>query len=519
MSAHSRFRLPILRVQPLAACMAAALACGCLGAIAAQADAPGVHSLPGSALDRLDAFRGSREMSHTRQSIAAASTAQSIAKSATHPDSITVTNCDDSGSGSLRDAVQNLAASGDVIDLTQLTCSTISLTTGSIIVAENDLTLRGPASDSLTIDGANDPLGYGVLFHNGTGTLEVDHLTIAHGAKYTNTSNAYAQGGCIFSSGNVTLNYSTVSNCSATAAADLARGGGIYAHGNVMLDHSTITGNLVHASGNSVASGGGLFVRGSLTASDSIISQNVARIDYGERSYAGGVAVIGSAAFTDSTVSDNSSSVIGGISAYASLTLTGSTISGNQAGAAGGLLVFDSAAIINSTISGNVSSRTVGAAQFYGPATVYNSTIAFNRSSIYAGLATRGATLHLESSIIAGNGDFGEPDDLNAMPNTVISGSHNLISASAVPVPPDTITACPRLGPLADNGGPTLTHALLHTSPAIDMGDNFLALPSDQRGTGFPRVFRSVADIGAFEWQGVADDRVFNSGFESICDH
>jgi len=96
-----------------------------------------------------------------------------------------------------------------------------------------------------------------------------------------------------------------------------------------------------------------------------------------------------------------------------------------------------------------------------------------------------------------------------------IVGSHNLIASANVAPPPDTITACPHLGPLADNGGPTLTHALLHDSPAIDQGANFLGYATDQRGNGFPRPFGAAADIGAFEWQGGIDDPIFRSGFDN----
>jgi len=59
----------------------------------------------------------------------------------------------------------------------------------------------------------------------------------------------------------------------------------------------------------------------------------------------------------------------------------------------------------------------------------------------------------------------------------------------------------PKLGPLADNGGPTLTMALLPGSPAIDAGDTSLAPATDQRG--FPRPAGLAADIGAFEYGSV----------------
>ena len=62
----------------------------------------------------------------------------------------------------------------------------------------------------------------------------------------------------------------------------------------------------------------------------------------------------------------------------------------------------------------------------------------------------------------------------------------------------------PRLGPLTDNGGPTLTHALLPGSPAINAGGPFPSFPADQfdqRGDGFPRIVAGVVDIGAYEVQ------------------
>lgn len=62
------------------------------------------------------------------------------------------------------------------------------------------------------------------------------------------------------------------------------------------------------------------------------------------------------------------------------------------------------------------------------------------------------------------------------------------------------------------------SQSMLHTSPAIDHGNNTAALTDDQRGSGFPRVFGSAADIGADEWQGGTDDRIFVSGFELACD-
>lgn len=80
-----------------------------------------------------------------------------------------------------------------------------------------------------------------------------------------------------------------------------------------------------------------------------------------------------------------------------------------------------------------------------------------------------------------------------------VTGSNNLVMSSNRPLPPDTVTADPRLAPLAANGGRTQTHTLLDGSPAIDRGNNESGLPFDQRGVGFPRVKGARADIGAVE--------------------
>jgi hypothetical protein len=78
------------------------------------------------------------------------------------------------------------------------------------------------------------------------------------------------------------------------------------------------------------------------------------------------------------------------------------------------------------------------------------------------------------------------------MPNTLIASNS----------PPDGDTfPDPKLGPLADNGGPTLTMALLPGSPAIDAGDTSLAPTTDQRD--FPRPAGLAADIGAYEYGSV----------------
>jgi hypothetical protein len=88
----------------------------------------------------------------------------------------------------------------------------------------------------------------------------------------------------------------------------------------------------------------------------------------------------------------------------------------------------------------------------------------------------------------------------------IVSGGYNLSSddgAGYLNGPGDRINTDPMLGPLQDNGGPTLTHALLPASPAINAGDpNFVPPPDyDQRGPGFDRLRNGRIDIGSFEVQ------------------
>ena len=89
----------------------------------------------------------------------------------------------------------------------------------------------------------------------------------------------------------------------------------------------------------------------------------------------------------------------------------------------------------------------------------------------------------------------------------VISDGYNLSNDSCgglLTGPGDLTNIEAMLGPLQDNGGPTLTHSLLPGSPAINAGDPSFTPPPfyDQRGPGFDRVVNGRIDIGSFEAQG-----------------
>jgi hypothetical protein len=171
------------------------------------------------------------------------------------------------------------------------------------------------------------------------------------------------------------------------------------------------------------------------------------------------------------------------------------------------------ATIVNSTITGNHAFATVGGLNLIIPAKITNTTIAFNDAQNgFGGILMSGPTLELESTIIAGNLGFNNPDDFQIFGSPVITGANNLVVASSTTLPPDTLQVDPQLGVLGDYGGPTQTIPLMDGSPAIGAG-NDAALLNDQRGAGFPRLVGMQADIGAFEVQS-GSDVIFKDGFE-----
>ena len=404
---------------------------------------------------------------------------------------LTVTSCADSGAGTLRSVV-SCADSGDTVDLTALSCGTIALS-GRINVSQPSLYLSGPGAALLTIDGGNNDR---IFLHDTartTGTFSVAGMTLTHG-RYESSE---PQGGCIDSGANVTLVDSVVTSCAAIGTAtQTSAGGGIYAYGALTLVHSTVSGNIAQGTQPGArARGGGVAVQHNLVVKYSTISDNVASAP---DSRGGGVyAPRRDIKMLYSTLSGNAAMVGAGIDASIGSTLT--------------LLIS------SSTLSGNTGSNWP-ALYTQHPTTIRNSTIAFNRGAANGpAVGAFSATLNLQSSILADNVGAGVEFDLGGS-GVTLSGANNLVRSSALPLPPDTLGACPRLGQLAANGGPTPTHALLSGSLAIGMGNNGAALNNDQRGAGFARS-AGATDIGAYERQaGAIDERVFKSSFETACD-
>lgn len=233
----------------------------------------------------------------------------------------------------------------------------------------------------------------------------------------------------------------------------------------------------------------------------------------------------GEMTITDSTVSNNGPfSFAGGVYNDGTLTMNGSTVSANNSGGQGGGIMNDyggSATITNSTISGNAvgSSSTAGTpgGGIYNTndsaLTLTNSTVTNNTANFGGGIYNDddGSTVTIGGTIVAGNTAFNSTNHVNSdVLGGFASQGYNLIGrvddATGFDGPGDlTGTAAspldPQLGPLANNGGPTETHALSPKSPAIDAGDPACPPPAtDQRGVSRPQGLR--CDIGAYEYRG-----------------
>jgi hypothetical protein len=202
------------------------------------------------------------------------------------------------------------------------------------------------------------------------------------------------------------------------------------------------------------------------------------------------------------------------------LDVTGSTVSGNEGRDGGGIGSTGVATIVSTTISGNRSRARAGGLDHQNSTmTVAHSTIVDNASDV-DGIGADGdgggvffygdhGALTLSHTIVANNsnGSGAGPDCAASQGRLPItSAGYNLIGndtdcARTGTQTGDIMNVAVVLGPLANNGGPTLTHVPRPGSPAVNAGDLAFSPPPvwDQRGAGFPRVRNERIDIGAVE--------------------
>jgi hypothetical protein len=430
-----------------------------------------------------------------------------------------VSNCNDAGAGSLRASIAS-AATGDTITIpSDLGCSKISLTTGALAVTQDDLSVSGPAGFTITGKYTNS-MGQSsnehdrIFVHSGTGTLELDGLTMSKGYLITSGGNA-AKGGCVYSGGTLKVTNSIVSFCTAKSENAYSAGGGIFARRGLSLEHSTVSFNLADSVAAS-SQGGGLAAEDYLISKYNTIEFNTA-----------GNTTTGKGSFGGFLVVHNS---LPSTSVYNVIGYT--TISNNKASqtvGGGGVFGDVSSLIDNVTVASNSTPGDVGGLYLRGYRTsVTNSTIAFNSSgasSITSGMqfigSDPGAEAGLYSTIVSNNYvGSSAGTDVNATDVTIV-GANDLVYNPNAAMPAGTlIGACPLLAPLDDYGGEMQTIKLLGRSPAIDHGSNLLNLTDDGRGTGFARSSgppngTAVPDIGAYEVN--RSDEIFDNTFDAGC--
>ncbi len=387
---------------------------------------------------------------------------------------ITVQNLNDSGAGSLRQALAD-ASSGDTIVFTGLS-GTINLS--SELTIDKNITITGPGADLLTLDGGSatriihvNLTSWGTTI--GTVRVNVSGLSFDHGS-------AAGDGGAIYcrtaGAGNnwSYISILTVSNCAFANCYSAGANGGGAIHNT---RYSTITvDSCIFDTNSALKNAGALYTNGDTTISNCAFLNNSSPQSGGAiHKFEWGILTIINSTFN------------GNVSTYNDW---------NNAGGGGAMhLRKGTTNIDNCTISGNSATKNGGGIHFGIDATLFlnirSTIIAANTANVsgddlyvYSGTTTG---LTMQYSLLGSNdGTPYAPADPD--------GNGNIIGSSLSPI-------SAMLSPIADNGGPSETMVLQPASPAINSGSNPRSLTSDQRGTGFLRTFGAGVDMGAFELQ------------------
>ena len=438
----------------------------------------------------------------------------------THAADQVVTNNDDSGAGSLRQAILDIESSGSDGDEITFNLSggneTITISSQFALIWQKNFIINGDnvagsgtdVTVQVTSPGVSNFRIFEIRPYSGTHTIK--NMTLRGGALTAD------QGGAIKvhsgdATGNLTLENVTINDSKAKY------GGAIYAWGTMGdITLTDVTIDNCDATNASPYGGGALFIRsvsGDITITGSTFSNNTS-------TYQGGAIYIYAESFSMDkiTVSNNTSShngggiYIRGDNALAAATITNSTINNNEAtsGNGGGLhLYYGVHQITNTTIFGNTANIIGAMYMGYGTTTITNSTIANNTGGISDGIYIEGSgTLRMKNTILANN----TTTDFSKGTATITDNGYNIVEVSSGYAWSGTgdITgdqaSLNLSASLADNAtlNGTQTLALSAGSVAIDAGNgtanNGVSIPAtDQRGADR----NGDTDIGAYEYAGV----------------
>ncbi|MCC6151569.1 MAG: choice-of-anchor D domain-containing protein [Planctomycetes bacterium] len=409
---------------------------------------------------------------------------------------ITVTNLNDSGAGSLRQAITdaNLVAGADTIVFGSGVTGTIQLAAGLPWIT-TDIQIVGPGASNLTIrrfTGGN----YGLLRcfpSSGTITVSISGFRFANGY---HTQAATGRGGGLLA-GDTNL---TLAGCIFDGNYAEYSGGGLCVEGSSNTTCTISDCNFIN--GSSLGGCAGVFVQGTGTKTVSMLR---CVVDSNTTTGGEGAGVqfnisAGSVTLTDCTISNNASfnggaSAAGGMSLNAvggsiSCTMTNCTISGNQTEAdtrASGLWIHGNSAspanLINCTITNN--------ANVYVGATTGAGVVQANSFPVYLTntLISQNVRLSTRANVFGVFNSQGYNFIGDTTGGTIFATTGDQFGTSGSPLNPN-------IGPLASNGGPTQTHALLAGSSCINAGTSVGAPSTDQRG----QARFAQTDIGAYEY-------------------
>ncbi len=395
-------------------------------------------------------------------------------------------------------------------------------------------TNAGPDTITFSVNGTFALTGAANEDNGGAGDLDIKQSLAVNGNGVANTIidgsgierifDVFPSAASTFDISNLTLQNGD------TRATSFKEGGAIYLHNNVTttIDNSRIVNNFSGANG-------AIENRGTLTINNSVISNNQTIPTSGSVT-GGGIHNAGSLTINNTTISNNSVRGEGGgifitVASGVTANITNSTISGNTASVTGGGLGNGGGIsttgnqgtinITNSTVSGNRADNNGGGAFWVTPGgstgnvTLTNVTISNNTADndnngagAGGGFAQSASAVTLRNTVVAGNFNSTSAvrDDISGA--AVASSAYNLIgdgtgSSGLVngvnnnQVGSGASPINPLLGALANNGGPTETHALLGGSPAVNTGNNAVCPATDQRGIARPSA--GICDIGSFE--------------------
>ncbi len=210
---------------------------------------------------------------------------------------------------------------------------------------------------------------------------------------------------------------------------------------------------------------------------------------------------LGAVTVADSAFTDNNAGTNGGaIFNAGTLSLARSTVSGNVADSSGGgLYNAGNLTLSNSTVSGNSATDAGGGLYNTALATasVLHATIASNSATAGGGVSN-GGSVTLQGALLSANSGGNCSGTISSAGSNLDNGTSCAFAGAG-----DLSAVDPLLGALADNGGPTATHALASGSPAIDAAASGGCPATDQRGVARPVDGNgdslAACDIGAFE--------------------